>query len=422
MKFFYQSLPYLALCCFFCGCVAPEEKKTVLAIPVYGQSLALGKEAIRITNFDSLTTRTDRRVLTENLDEKFGYFSDNRLKQWLKKTIKDKRRSFELSIYGMSEVLLDSLMEREGWDNVIIATFPGGKGATAIAELGKGSRPYKKQLDEIKRAHRKAKKRGWEFSVPAFCWMQGETDIDLGTSAAYKEQLKKFQRDLNTDIKAITKQSNDVVCISYQTNSLTVSNQFDASDFNGCETSIPQSQMELIIEDSLFAASGPTYPYTFVDERVHIDGTSQKRLGYLAGLAVLNVLDGRPNRGLLPSGLQVNGDTVIIHFNVQNPPLVIDTVAVEKAENYGFSVIDSLNSNMLSTIVVEENTVKLICTSSPVGMKVRYAVNGIPGKNGNKNGPRGNLRDSQGETLQAHILNKAYPLHNWCYQFDVLLN
>lgn len=31
-----------------------EGHKTVICIPVYGQSLALGEEAIRITDFDSL--------------------------------------------------------------------------------------------------------------------------------------------------------------------------------------------------------------------------------------------------------------------------------------------------------------------------------------------------------------------------------
>ena len=51
-----------------------KEVKKVLVIPVYGQSLALGEEAIRITDFDSLVLRTNHRVLTENLDEKFWLF------------------------------------------------------------------------------------------------------------------------------------------------------------------------------------------------------------------------------------------------------------------------------------------------------------------------------------------------------------
>jgi hypothetical protein len=52
---------------------------------------------------------------------------------------------------------------------------------------------------------------------------------------------------------------------------------------------------------------------------------------------------------------------------------------------------------------------------------VRYAINGERKKSGNKVGPRGNLRDSQGNEEKAIILGKKYPLHNWGYQFDIIL-
>ena len=40
-------------------------------------------------------------------------------------------------------------------------------------------------------------------------------------------------------------------------------------------------------------------------------------------------------------------------------------------------------------------------------------------KSGRIHGPRGNLRDSQGDSLSITIQGKDYPIHNWCYQFDI---
>lgn len=407
---------------FFAGCAKKKsEKRTVIAVPVYGQSLALGEEAVRITDFDSLVNKTHHHVVTENLDENFGYLSDTRFKQWMKKMFKDRHRAFELSVYGMSEMVA-GYFEKKGYgDSLIISTFPGGQGATSIVDMGKGSKAYNKFLEEIKGAYEEANDKGWAFVVPAFVWMQGEDDITEKKSKNYKKDLIAFQKALNIDVKTITKQKKDVICICYQTNCLTLSKEFNENAFNGKETSVPEGQMELIRDNPLFMASGPTYPYSFVGERVHIDGLSQKRLGYLTGLSVIRLLESQPGKGLIPEKFSISGDTVLIKFNVPSPPLVVDTIAVRKADNYGFSVIDPANTNIIQKVIIKDNQVKLYCKKSPAGCKVRYAVNGQTGKSGYQKGPRGNLRDSQGEKLKTTILKRTYPLHNWGYQFDVLV-
>lgn len=405
---------------FSCG-QKGNSKKTVFAIPVYGQSLALGEEAIRITNFDSLSKRTNHRVFTENLDEEFGFFSDTRFKQWAKKILGDRHRAFELSIYGMSEILADSLDSGKLPNSVVISIFPGGRGATSLSDMGPGSRPYIKFLSEIKGAYDVAHERGWRFEVPAFCWMQGENDIVWKSGRNYKRDLKQFHANLNKDVKKITQQDRDVVCVIYQSNCLTLSPTFKPNVFESQETLVPQAQLELLRSDPLFIASGPTYPYSFVGERVHIDGYAQKRLGYLAGASIIKLMEAKPSKGVIPLEFLTSGKTVSIRFNVPHPPLVMDTTAVLKAPHYGFSVINSANVNILQRVTLVNNTIILACTESPKGSKIRYAINGLPGKSGNQRGPRGNLRDSQGEVLSATILKKNYPLHNWSYQFDELL-
>jgi len=404
------------------GCLKREtEKKTVLAIPVYGQSLALGEEAIRITDFQQFSAQCHHRVLTENLDEQFGFLSDTHFKQWMKKLLQDRHRAFELSIYGMSEAVIKYLDQKGYGDRVMLCTFPGWQGASSIVDIGEGTKPYQKFLEEITAAQQKAHDKGWDFVVPAFCWMQGEDDALWKKSVDYKKDLKTFQRNLNKDIKAITHQKRDVICICYQTNCLTLTKAYKPNSFTEKESQVPQAQLELVRDDEHFMASGPTYPYTFAENSAHIDGLSQKRLGYLAGLSVIRLLDSMPSKGLTPAAFELLGDTLNIRFNIPKPPLVFDTVAVTKASNYGFSVIDASNTNIIRQVHMEKDRVIIYCYKSPLGCKVRYAVNGSPRKNGFREGPRGNLRDSQGNFLKATIQKKVYPLHNWCYQFDVLL-
>ena len=106
-------------------------QKTVICIPVYGQSYALGEEAIRITNFDSLRIKYDDRIVTEQLDYTYGYFdSTSWMKQYIKRLLHYDKRSFELSIYGMAE----SLASKTGEDT-IICIFPGGLGMQPIKNL-----------------------------------------------------------------------------------------------------------------------------------------------------------------------------------------------------------------------------------------------------------------------------------------------
>ena len=107
----------LIVCLF--SCTKYEEHKVVVCIPVYGQSLALGEEAVLITNFDSLSAMADGRIVTENLDHDFGFFDNDKKKQWAKKILNYTKRTFELSVYGMAESLVSQL-----GDDTLVCVFP----------------------------------------------------------------------------------------------------------------------------------------------------------------------------------------------------------------------------------------------------------------------------------------------------------
>ena len=237
------------------SCHDNDEHKTVVCIPVYGQSLALGVDATRITDLDSLSRYADGRIVTENMDHRFGYFDLDGFKQSVKRMIHYDKHAYELSVYSMAEYLAD----HTGKDT-LICIFPGGQDGTIISNLGKGSAPYQKFISDIETAYQSAKDKGWDFVIPALCWMQGETDINSYPGTDYRELLLQFFDDINKDIKRITGQKKDIEIICYQANILTRAPYFDALSYDCTEVSVPQTQLELVRDHPSFHASGPTYP------------------------------------------------------------------------------------------------------------------------------------------------------------------
>ena len=366
--------------------------KVVVCIPVYGQSYALGEEAQRITNFDSLRIKYNGRIVTEHMGHVFGYFDhSSRYKQYLKRLLHYDRKAFELSVYSMAESLASQLGE-----DTLVCIFPGGHGMNTIQELMKPVDPYNKFIAEIAHARHEAKRRGWEFYVPAVCWMQGESDIVEYPDYDYKEYFHRMYNDLNTDIKAVTGQKDDIRIISYQTTTVTKGLRFKPNNYDGTEARTPNAQMELIRDDSLIWASGPTYPYDFVNESLHIDAVGQKCIGLLAAKSAMGILrNEKRNIGLVPIKYEVDGNDIRILFNVPEPPLCFDTINVRKADNYGFNVIRKDGTDLISDVKIDNDSIIINCMASPQGVKLRYGINGEFLKGGRTNGSRGNLRDSQ---------------------------
>ena len=397
------------------ACHETDEHKTVICIPVYGQSLALGEDAQRITDFDSLANYAEGRIVTENMDHHFGYFNLSATKQFAKKLIRHQKRSFELTVYTMAEVLAS----HTGRDT-LICIFPGGQDGSAIANLGKGTPPYQKFVRDIESAYQTAHGKGWDFVVPAICWMQGETDVTRHPSTDYRQLLLQFTKDIENDIIRITGQQQGIEFICYQTNPVSRAKNFNPIAYDCPEMVVPNTQLELVRDHPTFHASGPTYPYDFVNEIIHIDGVSQKKHGMLVALSAMDILKRQKNpRGLLPIRAECHEREIIVDFSVPCPPLNLDTIGVTNPGNYGFSVITPNNRDIARSVSIQDNHVRILCNEFPKGCRVRYAVNGDYMKSGRLHGPRGNLRDSQGDSLILSIQGKDYPIHNWCYQFDL---
>lgn len=397
---------------------ALPEGSIVYIVPVYGQSLALGEEALPVTDFEHYGDSTYHHVKTQYMDEKFGYFSPTLFKQRLKRILHSKNRQFETSVYGFGKAFVNAKVG----NNVYLCTFPAGQGETGIEYLGSGSPAYDKLMAEVKMAYDKANSMGCRVEVPAICWMQGENDLVWETGKEYASLLKQFRADFERDVKKITHQSRSVECILYQTNCLSLSrDSFMMNSYQCKQMRVPEAQRQLIATDKHFHASGPVYPYNVMREYVHIDGEGQYRIGYLEGLTLCRILKGQSYEGLQPNKISRSADTLIISFNVPCKPLMLDTVTVTKAPNYGFSVIDTTNTNILQKVLLRDDRVYLICDntkSTIINAVVRYGCNGEHWKSGRKSGPRGNLRDSQGQHVKCFVNGGTFDVANWCYFFE----
>ena len=402
------------------GCAAEQPAhRTVLCLPVYGQSLALGEEATRITDFDALVEQSDGRIFTQRLDHDFGYFDLNGTKELAKRLLGRDSRSFELSSYTMA---LD-LVRQVGADTVV-CIFPGGQGATPYMGIAPGTEPYERLLSDIAQARDEALGRGWDFVVPALCWMHGETDMERRTRIDYAHAMRQFAERLNADVARLTGQTTPVRIVSYQTNQLTMAPHFRPSDFDCPEVSVAQAQMELIRDDSLFWASSPVYPYTFAHEGIHLTAEGQQQVGHRAARAVLGIIRGvERQQGLVPLSVSACDSSVVVRLHVPCPPLRFDTVSVVKAPCYGFSVVTPDGRDIALNTAISGDSVIVRCSAWTEGCSVRYAVNGSPGTTGPLLGPRGNLCDSAPAIVpvgDAASTTAVGMLVNWCFMFSSL--
>jgi hypothetical protein len=120
---------------------------------------------------------------------------------------------------------------------------------------------------------------------------------------------------------------------------------------------------------------------------------------------------------------QKSGADVTVQFNVPVPPLRWDVAQVAGNRNYGFSLRSSSGQLLpIKSVSLEgADRVRIVARDPvPAGAKLQYAFDGT-GVSGNRYGPRGNLRDSQGDAIQFDNGRELKRMDNWCMIFEVSL-
>jgi hypothetical protein len=290
--------------------------------------------------------------------------------------------------------------------------------------------PFTEALMQVKSAKAIAAAKGKSYVVRAVTAIHGGSDHydkenelsfiartdGTGTVANYAEALMEWQRDYETELRAITGQTEEIPLFVSQFGSWT----------DTVTSTIPVRQLEAHVRaPGKVVVVTPNYPFTHYTDCLHYTNYSQRRLGaYFAKAYQRMIIEGGTFEPLRPLTVTRNGNVLTVTFHVPVPPMVIDTTRVTNPGNYGFTYADSNSSATISSVALAgPDTVTVTLSSAPTGdaRKLRYALNaGSDVCPGPTNGARGNLRDSDTTPgYHTDVGGQPYELHNWAVHFEM---
>lgn len=165
-----------------------------------------------------------------------------------------------------------------------------------------------------------------------------------------------------------------------------------------------------------------TTPFHFLDYSgdntgIHVTSTSSAWFGAFGGLAFKRQYIDRVAWDVpTVSGTEVVGNTLYITYNPGRMagPWVVDTDTIALQPGYGWTAVDENGDEKMIVDVWlcgDGHTIAIKSDSTWVaGSEARYMQSPAVGM-GTYGGGAGNIRDTQGDHLVYHRINK--PLHNW---------
>lgn len=276
-----------------------------------------------------------------------------------------------------------------------------GRGGSPISSLNRGTTRWKIMMNQVTAAMILTNDDDMTYDVKAMTWSQGESDYLRKTSrTTYAELLLQMHDDFNTDVSAITNQAKNPILVS---NQLAAHRRYEQDS----------PYIALAIKDaadtnSNIYLSTPMYHLEYADDNLHLTADGSLMLGKYYGRVLKTVLhDNIQWLPLQPTAVTWTGQFIDVTLHVPYGPLVIDDSVVAEAPNYGFDIWDENNSSVLDIIesvtVISDNRIRIQLNSMPQSKaKLTYARGriGDPNVANNREGPRGNIRDSHGDIHQ----------------------
>lgn len=299
-----------------------------------------------------------------------------------------------------------------------------GAGGTGMSGIEQGTTVYnngKAAVTSIKALANAAVK---TYAERAILFLHGETDSDNGvTQAAYLSDLIDLKDDWNTDILAITGQTDRIPMFIAQCAS--------GDGMTDTNKGPLLAMLEAAETDDEIKVIFPGYAARFMGDGLHYSGHDERRIGEYFGKALHRYyIEGKDPSTVRPtSWTLIDARCIELEFFVPVPPLVFDLAQVWPPDvGLGFAVYDSgsLEIAIESVQIIGPTTVRVYTLADVVaGDRITYAVKtyernetgGIGA--GNRRGGRGCLRDS--DTTPSYYEDAAgepYRLENWCVIFD----
>ena len=219
---------------------------------------------------------------------------------------------------------------------------------------------------------RLAKAAGKTFGVGAITVTHGETDAG---NRNYENELYQLWQDYNTDLPAITGQTQKI--------------QMIVSQQNSCNDRSPSTQAQWKIgvdHPADIACSGPKYQYPYFKDGVHLTARGYQELGEKYGQIYFErVILGKDWRPLEPTGAVRDGKTITIHFHVPVPPLVWETSfqpphqsVDEWKQGNGFEISTSAGARVtIISAKISGDQVIITCATDP-GPMPAWAMPPLP--------------------------------------------
>ena len=311
----------------------------------------------------------------------------------------------------ISSALANTLTALSPQTNYTSIVTRHGEGGVAYAGLKKGTTWYAKGMDQVQKSQAAAAAMGHDYKVVAVTTVHGESDHAGGNGPHYVGYLKEWQSDYDTDVKALTGQTNDIPMFFCQMSSHT--------KYNSATSLVPAAQLWTAENSRWHTLVCPKYFLTYSDG-VHLTAQSYRHLGEYYGKALKRVLvDGGDWHPLTPTVITLDGTNITVGFHVPAPPLMADTNAVLAQTNLGFEYADDASSAAISHVsIANADTIAISLDGIPTGAnpRLRYAHTGTAGSWAGWNqagAARGNIRDSD---ATASLYGSA--LQNWLVHFD----
>jgi hypothetical protein len=286
-----------------------------------------------------------------------------------------------------------------------------GIGGTAYVGLKKGTAAFAAGIAQVNAAKTLTTSAGQSYIVRAVTNVHGESD-HVAANPNYKQNLVEWQHDYETDVRAITGQTEPIPMFHTQISSWT--------KYGQATSQIPMAQLDASAESGgAIVLVGAKYHLPYVADGVHLTNDGYRQMGeYYAKVYRRVVLEGKSWEPVRPKQVSLAGATITVSFHVPQPPLVFDTALVTNPGNYGFAYTDdSATPPTIQQVALDGPTsVKITLSAAPVGQnrKLSYAFTGtVNAKAGATTGPRGNLRDSD-----ATPSRNGYALYNWGVHFE----
>jgi hypothetical protein len=367
--------------------IPPVGEADVNHLMIYGQSLSLGTQS--------------RPAISTTANSHYAFGGGGTVRFWegvsysTASMVSHTERDSSVDLFG--ETPLYGCYQMVGqlgtYSKQFLASAPGF-GATTIADLSSGGY-YNRLIESVGVGKKRSRELGKQYKVRAILWMQGESD---GGNTSYAANLNSLLGTLNTDIKAITYQTDDIWLISYQV---------DRAQIGLAHLAASDTYARIRV-------AMPMYMLAHTDG-VHLTAAASKIAGAYFGLAYKAIiLDG--NTSWQPLRIQSatrSGTTIDVVYNPVGS-LALDTTTVSAQTNSGFRLFDSGGSALTisSVSLLNATTVRITAAASvPAGAILRYGFSDPTDHTAAV--AKGNLRDSQGASIVFDSSGVNWPMHNW---------